>query len=83
MYHYRDDIHVPHDFFEQVFAALPEILPFLLRAEFFVEPGSTVSPRAGSGFVAYFILYSRTSKRDLLEMCDRVLRVSKGILDSV
>ncbi|KAK3358789.1 hypothetical protein B0T25DRAFT_74950 [Lasiosphaeria hispida] len=79
---HRENIYVPPDFFERVFAELPEVVPYLVRAEFFAEPGSTVSPRAGSGFVAFIILFSRKSRMHVVEMCDRVLRVSMNVLDS-
>ncbi|TPX16917.1 uncharacterized protein E0L32_003479 [Thyridium curvatum] len=78
---HRDSIYMPPDFFERVFGMLPEVKPYVLAAEFKVEPGSTVSPRAGSGFVAYFLLCSRTSRRHLLEMCDSVFRASLKVLD--
>ncbi|KAK0725127.1 hypothetical protein B0H67DRAFT_480312 [Lasiosphaeris hirsuta] len=79
---HRENMYVPPDFFERVFAELPEIVSYLVRAEFFAEPGSTVSPRAGSGFVAFFILFSRKSRMHVVEMCDRVLRVSINVLDN-
>ncbi len=80
---HRESILVPDDFFERVYQQLPEIVPHVSRAELFVQPETLVSPRGGCGFIAYFLLYSRTSRRHVLEMSDRVQKVSKKILDSI
>lgn len=80
---HRKSIFVPGDFFERVYQRLPGIAPHVSRAELFVQPETLVSPRGGCGFVAYFLLHSRTSRRHVLEMSDRVQRVSKEILDSI
>lgn len=80
---HREKILVPDDFLEKVNQQLPEIAAHVSRAELFTQPGNVVSPQGGSGFIAYFLLYSRTSRRHVLEMCDRVQKVSKKVLDDI
>lgn len=79
---HRDDIRVPEDFFDQVLQRLPDVAPYVTRAELFTQPGAVVSPRGGAGFIAYFMLISRTSRRHVLEMSIRIQVVSKAVLDS-
>ncbi|KAL2017250.1 hypothetical protein VTK56DRAFT_2362 [Thermocarpiscus australiensis] len=78
---HRDRIRVPDDFFEKVYEALPEIVPHVSRAEFYAQPGTVVSPCGATGWIAYFLLYSRASRRHVLEMYHRVAEVSRRVLD--
>ncbi|KAH9883294.1 hypothetical protein F4778DRAFT_767318 [Xylariomycetidae sp. FL2044] len=79
---HRENILVPENFHEKVLEQLPDIAPFVSRGELFTQPGNVISPRGGVGFVGYFLLYSRTSRRHLLEMCSRVQAVAIKVLDS-
>ncbi|TPX20297.1 hypothetical protein DIZ76_016185 [Coccidioides immitis] len=79
---HREKIVVPDDFCEKVIEQLPEIGPYMSRAECIVS-AKVVSPVGGTGFIGYFLLYSRTSRRHLLEMGGRIKEVSKKILDGI
>ncbi|KAI0417870.1 hypothetical protein F5X98DRAFT_386698 [Xylaria grammica] len=78
---HRDNILVPHDFFDRVLGQLPEVAPHVARAEFYTQPGNVVSPIRGVGFFAYFTIHSRVSRRHLLEMTARVREVSRQVVD--
>ncbi|KAM5446300.1 hypothetical protein MaudCBS49596_006709 [Microsporum audouinii] len=78
---HRENIIVPDDLCDRVIEQLPEITPYVSRAER-ITWAKVVSPVGGTGFIGYFLLYSRTSRRHLLEMGDRVREVSQKILDS-
>ncbi|KAE9363951.1 glutathione synthetase ATP-binding domain-like protein [Stipitochalara longipes BDJ] len=79
---HREKIHVPHDFFEKVYQILPGIIPYVTRAELYAKPGTVVSPSGGIGWIGYFLLYSRTSRRHVLEMYHLVAEASKKVLDA-
>ncbi|EFR02828.1 hypothetical protein MGYG_05828 [Nannizzia gypsea CBS 118893] len=78
---HRENIIVPDDLCDRVIEHLPEITRYLSRAER-ITCAKVVSPVGGTGFIGYFLLYSRTSRRHLLEMSDRVRVISQKILDS-
>ncbi|KAI0536340.1 hypothetical protein GGR58DRAFT_475716 [Xylaria digitata] len=78
---HRENILVPHDFFEKVLGRLPEVVPHVSRAEFYTQPGNVVSPIRGVGFFAYFTINSTISRRHLLEMTARVREVSRQMVD--
>lgn len=75
---HHENIRVPDDFFEKVYQALPEIVPHVSRAELYSQSGTVVSPGERIG---YFLLYSRTSRRHVLEMYHRAVGVCKKVLD--
>lgn len=77
---HREKIVVPVDFCERVINRLPEIASHVSRAECLAS-GKTVSPIGGTGFIGYFLIYSKTSRRRVLEMGGRIREVSKIILD--
>ena len=78
---HREKILVPEDFFEKLFRALPEILPYVSRAELYAQPGTVVSPSGGIGWIGYILLFSRTSRRHILEMYHRMAKSAKKVLD--
>ncbi|KAI1149243.1 hypothetical protein F4825DRAFT_431256 [Nemania diffusa] len=78
---HRENILVPHDFFEKVLGRLPEVAPHVSRAEFYTQPGNVVSPIRGVGFFAYFTINSTISRRHLLEMTTRVREVSRQVVE--
>ncbi|KAI1841259.1 hypothetical protein JX266_012571 [Neoarthrinium moseri] len=80
---HRENILVPDGFFEKLFKILPDVAPHVSRAELLRQPGDIVSPSGGAGFIGYVLLYSRTSRRHVLEMSDRIRQVSKQILDTL
>lgn len=80
---HRENILVPDDFCGKVLERLPEIAPFVSRAELFRQPGTVVTPRLGVEFLAYFLLYSRTSRRHVLQMYDEVMETCRIVLDEV
>ncbi|KAI8247807.1 hypothetical protein K4K56_011550 [Colletotrichum sp. SAR 10_98] len=80
---HRDDLYVPGDLVSRVCAALPDVAPYVSRAELYVPAGTRVSPTAGSGWMAYFLLFSRESREHLLLMYQRVTDVSKRVLDQM
>jgi biotin carboxylase len=60
---HRDQICVPGDFLERLYEALPEIMPHISRAELSTKPGTVLSTSGGIPWIAYILLYSRTSRR--------------------
>lgn len=78
---HRENITVPDDFCEQVLRRLPDIAPHVSRAET-TTWFKVVSPVGGTGFIGYFLLYSRIGRRHVLEMGDRIKDVSRKILDN-
>ncbi|KAI0426468.1 glutathione synthetase ATP-binding domain-like protein [Xylaria sp. FL1042] len=78
---HRDDIRVPHGFFDKVYRAAPEIVPSVMRAEMYAVPGTVVSPTGGIGWIGYMLVYSRASRRHVLEMYKRITEVSTRILE--
>lgn len=79
---HKENLHVPEDYCSLMLEKLPKISAFVSRVECFV-PGKTVSTKGGVGFIAYFLVYSRLSRRELLEMCDHIKKVSLEVLDRV
>ena len=77
---HRDNIHVPKGYLTHVLQKIPGITPNVSRAECYT-PGRTVSQKGGAGFLACFLLYSRTNRRSMLEMCEKIKRVSRDLLD--
>lgn len=80
---HREKIRVPEDFFKKVCQILPEIGPHVSRAELYAQPGTIVSPIGGIGWIGYLLLFSRTSRRHVLEMYHRVTEAAKKVLDDV
>ena len=78
---HREKIRVLEDFFEKLYQILPEILPHVSRAELYAQPGTVVSPSGGIGWIGYLLLFSRTSRRHVLEMYHRVAEAAKKVLD--
>lgn len=78
---HRDDLYIPGEFVARVCAALPDVAPHVSRAELYAPAGTRVSPTAGSGWMAYFLLFSRESREHLLLMYQRVTEVSRRVLD--
>jgi Biotin carboxylase len=62
---HRENIRVPENFCEQVLQQLPEIAPHVTRAER-TALKKVVSPVGGTGFIAYFLIWSRTSRKGSL-----------------
>lgn len=77
----RDRIVVPEDFCEKLLQEAPEVRPFVAGAEMFKHPGTVVVPVHGVEFLAYFLVYSRTSRRHVLEMYQRLLDAATVVLD--
>ncbi|GJC88551.1 fumipyrrole biosynthesis protein C [Colletotrichum liriopes] len=80
---HREAIVVPDGLLDSVMQRLPEVAPHVSRAELLTQPGSILSPRGGAGFVAYFMVRSRISRKHVLEMCARLREVSKDVLDGL
>ncbi|KAI0505433.1 glutathione synthetase ATP-binding domain-like protein [Xylaria bambusicola] len=80
---HRDNIRVPHRFFDKVYRAAPEIMSSVMRAEMYAEPGTVVSPTGGIGWIGYVLVYSRASRRHVLEMYKRITEVSIRVLEDV
>ncbi|GAB0139174.1 hypothetical protein EsDP_00007387 [Epichloe bromicola] len=78
----REEIVVPEDFCQKILERVPGIAPFVSRAEMFKHPGTVVSPVHGVEFLAYFLLFSRKSRKQVLEMYERLLEVARDVLDS-
>ncbi|PLB55688.1 glutathione synthetase ATP-binding domain-like protein [Aspergillus steynii IBT 23096] len=79
---HRDNIVVPDDFCEQVLHQLPSIAPHVTRAER-TALKKVVSPVGGTGFIAYFLIWSRASRKEVLETGERIREVSRRVLDDV
>lgn len=77
----RQEIVVPEDFCQKLLLRAPEVAPFVSRTEMFKHPGTVVSPVHGVEFLAYFLVYSRESRRHVLQMYQRLLDVAKMELD--
>lgn len=73
----RQEIMVPEDFCQKLLDRAPEVAPFVSRTEMFKHPGTIVSPIHGVEFLAYYLVYSRTSRRHVLQMYQRLLEVAK------
>lgn len=78
---HRHNVFVPQDFCEQVLQRMADAARHVARSECFV-PGKTVSPVGNAGFLAYFIVYSRKTRREVLETCEGIIKCSRSILDS-
>ncbi|KAL6365732.1 hypothetical protein LRP88_01733 [Fusarium phalaenopsidis] len=78
---HREDILVPDNFFQRVFEKVPDVAPYTYRAELDKKPGTVVSPRGGVGLLAHCLLYSRTSRRHVLDMYHRVAAAAQEVLD--
>ncbi|KAL7904101.1 glutathione synthetase ATP-binding domain-like protein [Trichoderma velutinum] len=78
---HRNNILVPEDFCRKVLARLPGDAPLVSRAELFRQPGTVVSPPMGVEFLAYFLVFSRTDRRQVLQIYHRLLQTCKNILD--
>ncbi|KAI9034786.1 ATP-grasp fold [Aspergillus affinis] len=77
---HRENFRVPEDFCEQVLYQLPAIAPHVTRAER-TALREVVSPVGGTGFIAYFLVWSRTSRKEVLEIGERIQEVSRRVLD--
>ncbi|KAI8932962.1 hypothetical protein NX059_010431 [Plenodomus lindquistii] len=78
---HREKVLVPENLFEKLYSILPEILPYVSRAEMYAQPGTIVSPSGGIGWIGYLLLRSRTSRRHVLEMYHRVVKAAEKCLD--
>lgn len=78
---HRENILVPGDFVERVYDRVPDIVPYVSKAELHAKPGTMVSPSGGVGLMAYFLLFSRVGRGNLLEMYHRVAEASTAVLD--
>ncbi|KAK2865319.1 hypothetical protein FQN49_003692 [Arthroderma sp. PD_2] len=78
---HRKNIAVPDDFFEQVIERLPEIAPYMSRAERITW--AKVVSGSGTGFIGYFMMYSRSSRMHLLDIGGHIREVSQKVLDGV
>ncbi|CEJ92604.1 hypothetical protein VHEMI08245 [[Torrubiella] hemipterigena] len=76
----EDEIIVPEDFCQEILKRVPDIAPFVSRAEMFKHPGTVVSPVHGVEFLAYFLVFSRESRKQVLEWYERLLEVARYIL---
>ena len=79
---YREKTWVPENFFEKLYEISPEIRPNVSRAELYARPGTVLSPSGGIGQVGYLLLFSRNSRRHVLEMYYRVADAAKKLLDN-
>ncbi|EAW21066.1 uncharacterized protein NFIA_062270 [Aspergillus fischeri NRRL 181] len=79
---HRDWVRVPGDFFEQVYEAMPEIVPHVSRAELSVEPGTLVPSDGEIPWIGYLLMHSRVSRRHLLEMYARFAGACRRVLDA-
>jgi hypothetical protein len=79
---HRENIRVPDDFCEQVLHQLPAIAPHVTRAER-TALKEVVSPVGGTEFIAYFLIWSRTSRKEVLEIGERIQELSRRVLDDV
>ncbi|KAF4343768.1 carnosine synthase 1 [Fusarium beomiforme] len=78
---HRHNITVPEGFCDKVLARMPDAAPFVYRAELFREPGAVVSPPLGIEFLAYFLVFSRTDRRDVLQIYYRLMQTCRDVLD--
>lgn len=78
---HRRDLYVRDDLWERVYLELPEVEPYVLRAEMYVSPGTIVSNVMGVEFLGYVLLYSRASRRHALEMYHQVVKTCVKVLD--
>ncbi|KAF2720990.1 glutathione synthetase ATP-binding domain-like protein [Polychaeton citri CBS 116435] len=79
---HRDNIVVPDDFCNKVMQRAPDIAPHVSRSEC-LATGKVISPVGGTGFMGYFLVFSRISRQHVVEMSQRVREVAKQLLDSV
>ncbi|KAF7588773.1 hypothetical protein BBP40_005239 [Aspergillus hancockii] len=77
----RSEIQVPVDFMERLYARVPEIVPFVLKAELHVEAGRVPSLSGGVGFIAYVLLFSTLGREYVMEMYREVVEAGLEILD--
>lgn len=78
---HRDNIRVPDDLWERVYQAAPELEPYVTRAEMYTEPGKVVSRNRGVLWIGYVLLFSRTSRRHVLEMYHQLAKTCIKVLD--
>ncbi|RAH47568.1 uncharacterized protein BO95DRAFT_358634, partial [Aspergillus brunneoviolaceus CBS 621.78] len=79
---HRDWVRVPADFFERVYQAIPEIVPYVSRAELSVEPGTLVPSAGEVPWIGYLLMHSRVSRRHLLGMYARFAGACRAVLDA-
>ncbi|KAF4770132.1 hypothetical protein HAV15_011454 [Penicillium sp. str.  len=79
---HRAQIRIPEDFFDKLFEALPEVRPYVTRAEMYSAPGSVVSTTAGIGWIAYVLVGTRMSRAHALGVYRQIAETSKKILDA-
>jgi hypothetical protein len=61
---------------------VPDVVAHTAMADLHANPGTVVSPRGGVGLLAYCVLYTRKSRRHMLELCRRIVDAAKKVLDS-
>ncbi|KAJ4336824.1 hypothetical protein N0V95_008504 [Ascochyta clinopodiicola] len=79
---HRENIRVPDGFFEKLYRIVPEVVLHTAMAEMHVKPGTVISPHGGVGLFAYCVLFTRISRRHMLELCRSVADAAKKVLDS-
>jgi biotin carboxylase len=77
---HRENLYVPEDYCVEVLKRLPEVAPYVSRTECF-KGGRTVGRVGGAGHIGSFLFHSKLSRRNLLEMSQRIKTVSKELLD--
>lgn len=77
---HRENIRVPNDFCEQVLQRLPEVAPHVAKAEQ-TALKRVVSLVGGTGFIAHFLIWLRSSRREVLDIGERIQEVSRRVLD--
>ncbi|KAL7931303.1 hypothetical protein V8C35DRAFT_310052 [Trichoderma chlorosporum] len=76
----QKNFYVPKDYYAQVVQRLPDLSSSVSYVGVY-DPGKTVSPISGIGVVAFFFIFSRQTRREVLEMRNRIQEVSRQILD--
>ncbi|CAN9404304.1 unnamed protein product [Alternaria alternata] len=78
---HRDAIRVPDDLWERIYQELPDLEPYVNRAEMYAETGTVVSRSRNMGWIGNVSLYSRTSRRHLLHMYQQLAQNCIKVLD--
>ena len=78
---HREQTRIPENFFQKLYEIVPEVLPNVSRSELYAQPGTVLSSTGGIGRIGYLLLFSRKSRRHVLEMYHRVVDAAKQVLD--
>lgn len=79
---HRENVFVPENYCTEILRRLPEVAPYVSGTECFTA-GKRVSPVGGAGHIGSFLVYSKKSRRNLLEMCMYIKKVFRDILDNI